>query len=248
MCISSCISPSPFSFSFFLPFHVRRCFKLVLYNLVCAIPLAYAKLEFARVPSLNKQTTPPKHTHRLLLPLNPPSTPSQDELAAVQKQWRHDLLQRRQQQRMDVPMTCSDAAAQMMSYINPLPSTAARHHLPSINDIKFDVKTKHPRLHAAMCQLVGGEVTQAHVTQICVKETISIKRWHTFFSPPHLKNNSFSSLSLYFAYLLLFHFHLPSSQGSSCRTIGRASELCCPAASLLVESSKRKGRRALGCI
>ena len=37
-------------------FHVHRCFKLVLCNLVCAIPLAYAKLEFAQVPSLNKQT------------------------------------------------------------------------------------------------------------------------------------------------------------------------------------------------
>ena len=37
-------------------FHVHRCFKLVLCNLVCAIPLVYAKLEFARVPSLNKQT------------------------------------------------------------------------------------------------------------------------------------------------------------------------------------------------
>ena len=36
--------------------HVHRCFKLVLCNLVCAIPLAYAKLEFARAPSLNKQT------------------------------------------------------------------------------------------------------------------------------------------------------------------------------------------------
>ena len=35
---------------------LHRCFKLVLCNLVCAIPLAYAKLEFARVPSLNKQT------------------------------------------------------------------------------------------------------------------------------------------------------------------------------------------------
>lgn len=31
-------------------FHVLRCFKLVLYNSVCAIPLACAKLEFARVP------------------------------------------------------------------------------------------------------------------------------------------------------------------------------------------------------
>ena len=46
-------------------FHVHRCFKVVLCNLVCAIPLAYAKLEFARVPSLNKQTNKHKgHGHR----------------------------------------------------------------------------------------------------------------------------------------------------------------------------------------
>ena len=45
-------------------FHVHRCFKVVLCNLVCAIPLACAKLESARAPSLNKQTNKGTSTSR----------------------------------------------------------------------------------------------------------------------------------------------------------------------------------------
>lgn len=54
--------PPYFNLLFFFPFSISlemECgfiLKLVLCNLGCAIPLAYAKLEFGRASSLNKQT------------------------------------------------------------------------------------------------------------------------------------------------------------------------------------------------
>ena len=84
----------------------------------------------------------------------------QVELGQVRERWRDELQLRRQQLLQDVlgGATCSGVVDVIKSRLTPQ-HTPARHHLPAMSEATFDVKTAHPRLHTAICQLIGGEVS-----------------------------------------------------------------------------------------